>query len=141
MTFAQREGLALIQVLGKRLIETGTFMQEKMAEMIRELMKIQGMSIRKISAEIAKEHGGSALGYTQQIHRILNDPAYDPNFSTVAKILSALKCSLWQTNSNCQLKDLEARLDRLDNEMIEIKSTLISLALTLQTIATQLAKE
>jgi hypothetical protein len=128
----------LIQVLGKRLVEIGAFMQEQMAEMIRELMKTQGMSIRKISAEIAREHGGSALGYTQQIHRILNDPAYDPNFSTVEKILTALKCSLWQTNQNSELKNLETRLEQFGHDLAEMKSVIADLNLALQAIVTHL---
>ena len=109
-------------------------MQEQMVDVIRELMKTQSMSIRKISAEIAKEHGGSALGYTQQISRILNDPAYDPNFSTVEKILTALKCSLWQTNQTTDLKIVETRLDQLSGDVAEMKSTIADLCLVLAEI-------
>jgi hypothetical protein len=99
-------------------------MQENVVELIRDLMKTQQMSIRKISARIAKEHGGSALGYTQQINRILNDSDYDPNFSTVQKVLSALNCSFWQlttTAANVDSKAIEGRLDRLDTEMADLR--------------------
>ena len=113
-------------------------MQEQMVDVIRELMKTQGMSIRKISAEIAREHGGSALGYTQQISRILNDPGYDPNFSTVEKILTALKCSLWQTNQTTDLKLVETRLDRLGDDVAEIKSTITDLHHALSEISDRL---
>ncbi len=113
-------------------------MQEQMVDVIRDLMKTQGMSIRKISAEIAKEHGGSALGYTQQISRILNDPAYDPNFSTVEKILTALKCSLWQTNQTNDLKIVETRLDQLGGDVAEIKATIADLCLALSEISDRL---
>ncbi|PSB18577.1 XRE family transcriptional regulator [Phormidesmis priestleyi ULC007] len=113
-------------------------MQEQMVDVIRELMKTQGMSIRKISAEIAKEHGGSALGYTQQISRILNDPSYDPNFSTVEKILTALKCSLWQTNQTTDLKIVETRLDQLGGDVAEMKSTIADLSSALAEISDRL---
>jgi DNA-binding transcriptional MerR regulator len=113
-------------------------MQECVVDVIRELMKTQGMSIRKISAQIAKENGGSTLGYTQQIHRILNDPDYDPNFSTVEKILSALKSSLWQTSSNSDIKQLEARLDQLSFDVAEMKGTISDLSRILDTIAKHL---
>lgn len=113
-------------------------MQEQMVDVIRELMKTQGMSIRKISAEIAKEHGGSDLGYTQQISRILNDPSYDPNFSTVEKVLTALKCSLWQTNQTTDLKIVETRLDQLSDDIAEIKSTIADLCLALAEISGRL---
>jgi transcriptional regulator with XRE-family HTH domain len=99
-------------------------MQENVVELIRELMKTQQMSIRKISARIAKEHGGSALGYTQQINRILNDSDYDPNFSTVQKVLAALNCSFWQlttTQTNFDFKAIEGRLDRLETEIADLK--------------------
>lgn len=99
-------------------------MQENVVELIRELMKTQQMSIRKISARIAKEHGGSALGYTQQINRILNDSDYDPNFSTVQKVLSALNCSFWQlttSQTNFDFKAIEGRLDHLDTELADLK--------------------
>ncbi len=110
-------------------------MQGQVVEVIREMMKTQGMSIRKISAEIAKEHGGSALGYTQQIHRILNDPQYEPTFSTVEKILSALKCSLWQT-SQPDLKTLELRLEALSSDVTELKTMTASLHLAVEAIVT-----
>lgn len=116
----------------------GAFMQEQMVDVIRELMKTQGMSIRKISAEIAREHGGSALGYTQQISRILNDPSYDPNFSTVEKILTALKCSLWQTNQTTDLKIVETRLDQLGSDVADMKSTIADLCLALEEISDRL---
>jgi len=99
-------------------------MQENVVELIRELMKTQQMSIRKISARIAKEHGGSALGYTQQINRILNDSDYDPNFSTVQKVLAALNCSFWQlttAQTNFDFKAIEGRLDHLDTEIADLK--------------------
>ena len=99
-------------------------MQENVVELIRELMKTQQMSIRKISARIAKEHGGSALGYTQQINRILNDSDYDPNFSTVQQVLSALNCSFWQlttSQTNFDFKAIEGRLDHLDIELADLK--------------------
>jgi DNA-binding phage protein len=114
-------------------------MQGQVVEVIREMMKTQGMSIRKISAEIAKEHGGSALGYTQQIHRILNDSSYEPTFSTVEKILSALKCSLWQTSQNPDLKTIELRLDHLSSDLAEVKSTIASLHLAVAAIVTHLS--
>lgn len=113
-------------------------MQEHVVEIIRELMKTQGMSIRKISAQIAKENGGSDLGYTQQINRILNDPDYDPNFSTVEKILSALKSSLWQTSLNSDIKQLETRLDQLSTDVAEIKGTISDLNRVLGAIAKHL---
>lgn len=102
-------------------------MQGHLVEVIRDLMKVQGMSVRKISAEIAKEHGGSALGYTHQINRILNDPDYDPNFSTVEKILSALKFSLWQSPPVSHIQPLETRLDQLTMDMTEMKSAIADL--------------
>lgn len=113
-------------------------MQEHVVEVIRELMKTQGLSIRKISARIAKENGGSDLGYTQQINRILNDPDYDPNFSTVEKILSALKSSLWQTSLNSDIKQLETRLDQLSTDVAEIKGTISDLNRVLDAIAKHL---
>lgn len=100
-------------------------MQERVVEVIRELMKTQGLSIRQISAKIAEEHGGSALGYTQQINRILNDPQYEPSFATVEKILAALKFSMWQMPIN--LKTVEVRLDHLSREISEIKSSISQL--------------
>lgn len=73
-------------------------MHGNIAEVIRELMDAQRLSVRKVSARIAEKHGGSVYGYTQQISRILNDPNYDPTLSTVQKILSALNVSLWQVS-------------------------------------------
>lgn len=92
-------------------------------ELIRELMQTQRMSVRKISAQIAKIHGGSALGYTQQINRILNDPDYDPTFSTVEKVLVALNCSLWQVPPTSNSILLETRLDQLSHDLNELKET------------------
>lgn len=113
-------------------------MQGQVVEVIREMMKTQGMSIRKISAAIAKEHGGSALGYTQQINRILNDPDYEPTFATVEKILAALKCSLWQTSQNFDLTEIELQLAKLGSDMVEMKSTIASLCLSMEAIVTHL---
>lgn len=99
-------------------------MQGYVVELIRELMQTQHMSIRKISAQIAKKHGGSAMGYTQQISRILNDPDYDPTFSTVQKILAALNVSLWQpmaTPSN--FEGLETQLHQLSQDVETLKTT------------------
>ncbi|BAU15614.1 hypothetical protein LEP3755_61730 [Leptolyngbya sp. NIES-3755] len=107
-------------------------MQERVVVVIRELMKLQGVSIRQISAKIAEEHGGSALGYTQQINRILNDPKYEPSFATVEKILSALKFSMWQLPSN--LKTIEARLDHLSDEISEIKDTITQISLAIEAL-------
>ncbi|MBD1822735.1 XRE family transcriptional regulator [Cyanobacteria bacterium FACHB-DQ100] len=108
-------------------------MQERVVVVIRDLMKLQGVSIRQISARIAEEHGGSALGYTQQINRILNDPAYEPSFATVEKILSALKFSMWQLPSN--LKTIESRLDKLSDEIYEIKNTVAQLCASIEAIS------
>ena len=107
-------------------------MQEKVVVVIRELMKLQEVSIRQISAKIAEKHGGSALGYTQQINRILNDPNYEPSFATVEKILTALKFSMWQLPSN--LKTIEARLDHLNEEITEIKTAIAQLCLSIQSL-------
>ncbi|MBW4440706.1 MAG: XRE family transcriptional regulator [Plectolyngbya sp. WJT66-NPBG17] len=108
-------------------------MQERVVVVIRELMKLQGVSIRQISAKIAEEHGGSALGYTQQINRILNDPKYEPSFTTVEKVLSALKFSMWQLPSN--LKTIEARLDHLSDEISEIKDTISQICLSIESLS------
>lgn len=113
-------------------------MQGQVVEVIREMMKTQGMSIRKISAQIAKDHGGSALGYTQQINRILNDPAYEPTFSTVEKILTALKCSLWQTSQNSDLKSMETQLEQLHSDIAEIKATIAALHRSIDALTTHL---
>ncbi|MBD1843017.1 XRE family transcriptional regulator [Cyanobacteria bacterium FACHB-63] len=108
-------------------------MQERVVVVIRDLMKLQGVSIRQISARIAEEHGGSALGYTQQINRILNDPTYEPSFATVEKILSALKFSMWQLPSN--LNTIESRLDQLSDEISDIKNTVAQLCASIELIS------
>jgi hypothetical protein len=113
-------------------------MQESVVEVIRELMKTQGVSIRQISAKIAEEHGGSALGYTQQINRILNDPQYEPSFSTVEKILSALKFSMWQMTPNRHLNTVENRLDRLSEEIEDMKTTIGQLRHTIELLSKNL---
>lgn len=119
-------------------------MQENVVELIRDLMKTQQMSIRKISARIAKEQGGSAMGYTQQINRILNDPDYDPNFSTVQKVLAALNCSFWQATVSpprSDLKSVEERLDRLDSDVTEIKTAVEQLQRSLSDLAEHLREK
>lgn len=116
-------------------------MQENVVELIRDLMKTQRMSIRKISARIAKEQGGSAMGYTQQINRILNDPDYDPNFSTVQKVLAALNCSFWQatvSNPPSDSKSLEERIDRLDSNLADIKTAVQQLQRSLNDLVENL---
>lgn len=116
-------------------------MQGNMVELIRELMQTQQMSIRKISAKIAKEHGSSALGYTQQINRILNDPDYDPNFSTIQKILAALNCSIWQvplmqaSGLTPELTQLEQRLELLSDEIVAVKLAMTDLQQAIAQIA------
>ena len=106
------------------------------AEAIRELMELQQMSVRKVSARIAEQHGGSPSGYTQQISRILNDPTYDPTLSTVQKILSALNVSLWQASKTpidptaidpSAIAQIDTRLDRLGADMADLKSELSDL--------------
>lgn len=111
-------------------------MQGVVVELIRELMQTQGMSVRKISARIAQEQGGSVLGYTQQINRILNDPDYDPTFSTVQKVLLALNFSLWQnspaaTVNFSEAAGLEARLNQLSHEVSELKGVVNSLSMAI----------
>ncbi len=116
-------------------------MQENIVELIRDLMKTQRMSIRKISARIAKEQGGSAMGYTQQINRILNDPDYDPNFSTVQKVLAALNCSFWQatvSNPHSDFKGLEERIDHLDSDLTDIKTAVQQLQRSLNDLVENL---
>jgi len=140
-------------------------MQGNIAELIRELMELQQMSIRKVSARVAEQHGGSIHGYTQQISRILNDPSYDPSLSTVQKILSALNVSLWQVSKAPQPKELPAkgakesstpqtvasqtaadlqqvsdRLDQLHTDVVAIKLSLIDLQHSI-TALTQLSVE
>lgn len=112
-------------------------MQGHVVELIRELMQTQKMSIRKISAQIARKHGGSSLGYTQQINRILNDPDYDPTFSTVEKILVALNCSLWQITPP-NLDSLETRVDRLCDDVADLKTTINTLCQTIDQLTEQL---
>ncbi len=107
-------------------------------ELIRELMQTQRMSVRKISAQIAKDHGGSALGYTQQINRILNDPDYDPTFATVQKILAALNYSLWQTYTNPSWETLESRFDRVDRDLADLKATVNALYLAVHLLTDHL---
>ncbi len=117
-------------------------MQENIVELIRDLMKTQRMSIRKISARIAKEQGGSAMGYTQQINRILNDPDYDPNFSTVQKVLAALNCSFWQatvSNPHSDFQGLEERIDHLDSDLKEIKTAVQQLQRSLNDLVENLS--
>ncbi len=111
-------------------------MQGRVVELIRELMRTQGMSVRKISAEIAREHGGSALGYTHQINRILNDPDYDPNFSTVQKVLTALNGSLAQVTPET-LERLDHRLEQLSQDVSDLKATVNALYLTVRILAEQ----
>ena len=113
-------------------------MQGRVVELIRELMQTQRMSVRKISAEIAKEHGGSDLGYTQQINRILNDPDYDPTFSTVQKILAALNCSLWQSAPGTNLDRPDPRIDRVTADLASLKITLDSLCESVQVLTQHL---
>lgn len=106
------------------------------AEAIRELMELQQMSVRKVSARIAEQHGGSPSGYTQQISRILNDPTYDPTLSTVQKILSALNVSLWQASKTpiepaaidpTAIAQINLRFDRLSTDMADLKSEMCDL--------------
>ncbi|MBD2092988.1 helix-turn-helix transcriptional regulator [Microcoleus sp. FACHB-1515] len=111
------------------------------AEAIRELMELQQMSVRKVSARIAEQHGGSPSGYTQQISRILNDPTYDPTLSTVQKILSALNVSLWQTKTPIEpsalsgeaIAQLTTRLDQLSADVADLKSEMSDLKRMLTT--------
>lgn len=114
-------------------------MQGRVVELIRELMQAQRMSVRKISAEIAKEHGGSDLGYTQQINRILNDLDYDPTFSTVQKILAALNCSLWQSVPEPMLERIDTRLDRLTADIAALKVTVNTLSESVQVLVEHLS--
>ncbi|MGI0486836.1 hypothetical protein ACN4EK_15450 [Pantanalinema rosaneae CENA516] len=116
-----------IQVLHSRLLEASGFMQGRVVELIRELMQAQRLSIRKISARIAQEYGGSEMGYTQQINRILNDPDYDPSFSTVQKILFALNYSIWQGTPIADLTRLEQRLDQMSGEIADLKQIVSTL--------------
>lgn len=117
-----------IQVLHLRLLEANEFMQGRVVELIRELMQAQRLSIRKISARIAQSYGGSEMGYTQQINRILNDPDYDPSFSTVQKILSALNYSIWQGTPISDLTRLEQRLDHMSGEIADLKEMVSTLS-------------
>jgi transcriptional regulator with XRE-family HTH domain len=135
-------------------------MQGNIAELIRELMELQQISIRKVSARIAEQHEGSIHGYTQQVSRILNDPSYDPSLSTVQKILSALNVSLWQVSKAPQPKELPVpqtiasqtvasqtaadlqqvsdRLDQLSTDVVAIKLSLSDLQQSI-TALTQLS--
>lgn len=106
-------------------------MQGNVTELIRELMELQQLSVRKVSARIAEKHGGSVHGYTQQVNRILNDPSYDPTLSTVQKILSALNVSLWQVSRAAEpepqsdLQQITDRLDQLSADVAGLKSGLV----------------
>ncbi|MBD2464701.1 helix-turn-helix transcriptional regulator [Oscillatoria sp. FACHB-1407] len=110
-------------------------MQGNLAEVIRELMDAQHLSVRKVSARIAEKHGGSVYGYTQQVSRILNDPNYDPTLSTVQKILSALNVSFWQVNRLPKLQEqhrlddnhISDRLDQLSTDMADLKLAMAEL--------------
>lgn len=103
-------------------------MQGTIVQLIRELMEIQGLTIREVSAQIAQKYGGSKLGYTQQVSRILNDPDYDPSFSTLQKVFSALNYSFWHSGSlmlahQVDLSHLETRLMGLSEEVLDLKLT------------------
>ncbi len=108
-------------------------MQGNVAELIRELMEMQQLSVRKVSARIADKYGGSTYGYTQQISRILNDPNYDPSLSTVRKIFDALDVSFWQISKASDLdKDLAThhltmRLDQMSADLADLKSGMTEL--------------
>jgi transcriptional regulator with XRE-family HTH domain len=117
-------------------------MQGNVAEVIRELMELQQMSVRKVSARIAEQYGGSTQGYTQQISRILNDPSYDPSLSTVQKILAALNVSLWQvsktpeaTDRNGNFQQVSDRLDQLSADVANLKTGLGDLQQAIATLA------
>lgn len=104
-------------------------MQGNVPEVIRQLMDAQQLSVRKVSARIAAQHGGSEHGYTQQINRILNDPTYDPSLTTVQKILSALNVSLWQVSQTSQsepnqLESLNHQYTKLSQELGEVKRSI-----------------
>lgn len=118
------------------------------ADLIRELMTVQQLSVRKVSARIAEVHGGSAVGYTQQISRILNDPTYDPTLSTVQKIFSALNVSFWQTSTRTSLEktnlplvesphlnQLESRLDQLTTDVADLRSIVVDVQQSVAAIA------
>lgn len=118
-------------------------MQGSVAEIIRALMETQQLSVRKVSARIAEQHGGSVHGYTQQISRILNDPNYDPSLSTVRKILSALNVSSWQMSimpppgSQMDTKTLSDRLDQLSADVADLKLGLAHLHQAVTTLIHQ----
>ncbi|MBD2100138.1 XRE family transcriptional regulator [Leptolyngbya sp. FACHB-261] len=100
-------------------------MQASVVELIRTLMKVQKISIRRLSSLIAAENGGSDLGFTQQITRILNDPDYDPSFSTVEKILSALGASPFRKlDSDFQLKNLSQQIQQLQETLEQVTERL-----------------
>ncbi len=106
-------------------------------------METQQLSVRKVSARIAEQHGGSVHGYTQQVSRILNDPTYDPSLSTVRKILSALNVSFWQMsimpppNTHVDVDTLGDRLDRLTAEVADLKLGLADLHQAITTLIHQ----
>ncbi|HEY9621242.1 MAG TPA: helix-turn-helix transcriptional regulator [Crinalium sp.] len=116
-------------------------MQGNIAELIRELMDVQQLSVRKVSARIAEKHGGSVYGYTQQISRILNDPTYDPTLSTVQKILSALNVSFWQVSQPSEVQQtsdwhqLTTRLDQISADVADLKLGLTEVRSVLEQMA------
>ncbi|NJN88214.1 MAG: XRE family transcriptional regulator [Leptolyngbyaceae cyanobacterium SL_7_1] len=108
-------------------------MQGNVPELIRQLMDAQQLSVRKVSARIAAQHGGSEHGYTQQINRILNDSTYDPSLTTVQKILSALNVSLWQVSQTSQaepnqLELLTQQYTKLSQELGEMRRSIDQLS-------------
>ncbi len=107
-------------------------MQESVVDLIRTRMKLQKISIRRLSSRIAAANGGSDLGFTQQIHRILNDPNYDPSFSTVDKILVALGTSPFQP------LETDYQLRQMDQKLQQIQQTLEALNLRLDQLESQL---
>ncbi len=120
-------------------------MQGSIADVIRELMTAQQLSVRKVSALIAEKYGGSAYGYTQQISRLLNDPDYDPTLSTVQKILAALNVSFWQVDRMTASHPvhpapLEQQLDHLSTEVAELKQGITDLQQSVSTLLTYFEK-
>jgi transcriptional regulator with XRE-family HTH domain len=114
-------------------------MQENLAELIRELMDLQQLSVRKVSARIAEKHGGSVHGYTQQVSRILNDPTYDPTLSTVQKILSALNVSFWQVSKTAESppanwQQITTQLAQIHTEVADLKLGLGEMRATLEAL-------
>lgn len=115
-------------------------MQGNVPELIRQLMDAQQLSVRKVSARIAAQHGGSEHGYTQQINRILNDSTYDPSLTTVQKILSALNVSLWQVSQTNQsepdqLELLHQQYTKLSQEVGEVRRSVDELSQAVKTLA------